>query len=507
MSAFMSKTSPQINRRKSATQATASDDAVLEMWEKTRGQYRDRAAIFDQCRNVIRTFAQIEKRASDFVAELEPFSPGTVIAIQIGNHPDWPSLFLACLRRKLVALPLEQTMSEEQRRAAFETCRVAVIATISPSPRAKQFTRRGGKDPVDVTFKVAQRDPSTFARDDVLGWGARQPSLLKLTSGTTAGPRVVRFRSEQLLADCENICDTMEITARDLNFGVIPISHSYGFSNLLTPLLARGVPLALSNDRIPRAILDGIVATGATVFSGMPVFYQSLCEFNPAPHKLRLCISAGAPLSPKISESFREKFGCAIHSFYGSSECGGICYVRKPNSLPGVVGPAMSGVEIESLDSGDTSAGRIRVRSPAVGDGYFPEADETKLGHGFFIPDDLLEKTPDGYRIVGRASDLINVAGKKVSPAQVEAEILRYEGVREAVVFARDSERRNQEIVACVVAEDRVTEVELLSHCRARLSSWQTPRRIFFIDRMPVNERGKISRRDLARLYANGGTR
>jgi long-chain acyl-CoA synthetase len=343
-----------------------------------------------------------------------------------------------------------------------------------------------------------------------IAWREQPPVLLKLTSGTTAAPRAIRFRSEQLLADCENICDTMGLTARDLNFGVVPISHSYGFSNLLTPLLARGVPLARSNDRMPRAILDGIAASGATVFPGMPVFYQSLCELTPVPSKLRLCVSAGAPLSAKVSEVFRKKFNCTIHSFYGSSECGGICYVREPNAVPGFVGPAMNEVKIELLDSGKTPideranvpASRIRVRSRAVGDGYFPEPDEAKLGHGAFVPDDLLEKMRDGYRIVGRVSDLINVAGKKVHPAQVEGEILRCEGVREAIVFARDSERRNQEIVACVVATGAVKEDELLAQCRARLSSWQTPRRIFLIDRMPVNERGKISRRELARFYS-----
>ena len=66
--------------------------------------------------------------------------------------------------------------------------------------------------------------------------------LLKLTSGTTAAPRAVRFRSGQLLADCHQICETMGIGEDDLNFGVIPVSHSYGFSNLLTPLIAARRP-------------------------------------------------------------------------------------------------------------------------------------------------------------------------------------------------------------------------------------------------------------------------
>jgi acyl-CoA synthetase (AMP-forming)/AMP-acid ligase II len=335
----------------------------------------------------------------------------------------------------------------------------------------------------------------------VIDWQGRPPSLLKLTSGTTAAPRAVRFRSEQLLADCENICETMGIGQRHLNFGAIPISHSYGFSNLLTPLIVRGVSLALSNDRIPRAIINGLVATRATVFPGMPVFYQSFCEIEEAPSlpDLELCISAGAPLSLETARAFREKFGREIHSFYGASECGGICYVRETQPIPGFVGQAMSGVEIEQVDS-DNSVSRIRVRSGAVANGYFPDPDEGRLGGGIFVPDDLLEKTRSGYRIVGRSSDLINVAGKKVHPAEVEAEILRCEGVQAAIVFGRESERRNEEIAACVVAKG-LSERELLAHCRTRLSSWQVPRRIYFVEAIPVNERGKTSRRELARRY------
>ena len=293
----------------------------------------------------------------------------------------------------------------------------------------------------------------------------------------------------------------MGITNRDLNFGVIPISHSYGFSNVLTPLVVRGVSLALSTDRIPRAIIDGLATTRATVFPGMPVFYQSFCEMNEPPPlpQLRLCISAGAPLPVETAQAFRKKFRREIHSFYGASECGGICYVRGAQPIPGFVGEAMCGVALELVDP-EVSSSLIRIRSRAVAEGYFPVPEEDKLGNGIFVPDDLLEKTVHGYRIAGRSSDLINVAGKKVHPAEIEAEILRCEGVREAVVFGRESARRNQEVAACVVAKG-LTERELLAHCRARLSSWQVPRRIYFVEAIPVNERGKTSRRELALQY------
>ena len=218
---------------------------------------------------------------------------------------------------------------------------------------------------------------------------------MKLTSGTTAAPRAIRFRSHQLLADCNQICDTMDISDDDLNFGVIPVSHSYGFSNLLTPLIARGVPMVVSRDRTPRAVLADLARTGATVFPGTPVFYQAFCDMDDVPPlpKLRLCISAGAPLSSAVAKKFFEKFRQPIHSFYGASECGGICYDRDGTTFDdGFVGQPMQGVEIELIDPTE-SASQIRVRSAAVSDGYFPEPDEQKLGNGVFVPDDLLAAT------------------------------------------------------------------------------------------------------------------
>src|SRR6185369_85243 len=292
----------------------------------------------------------------------------------------------------------------------------------------------------------------------------------------------------------------------DLNFGVIPISHSYGFSNLLTPLIARGVPMVLSRDRLPRAVLADLTRTNATVFPGMPVFYQAFCEMENIPilQKLRLCVSAGAPLATAVAQQFWQKFGLPIHSFYGASECGGICYDRDAQNMEaGFVGQPMKGVVIEMVDP-PASESRIRVRSAAVGDGYFPDSDEAKLGGGLFVPDDLLNKTANGFRIVGRISDVINVAGKKVNPAEVEAHLLRFSGVRQAVVFGRSTGTglRNEEVAACVLASPDVSESDLLRFCRTALSGWQVPKRIFIVDIIPTNERGKISRRQLAQQFS-----
>jgi acyl-coenzyme A synthetase/AMP-(fatty) acid ligase len=301
----------------------------------------------------------------------------------------------------------------------------------------------------------------------------------------------------------------MGISDIDLNFGVIPISHSYGFSNLLMPLIARAVPMVISRDRTPRAILGDLARSNATVFPGMPVFYQAFCEMEHVPMlpKLRLCISAGAPLPVATAKRFQKKFNLPIHSFYGASECGGICYDREAaNQNEGFVGEAINGVNVEPVDP-ERSASQFHVRSAAVGDGYFPEPDEEKLGNGIFVPDDLLARDGSGFKIVGRISDVINVAGKKVNPAEVEAHLLRFTGVRQAAVFGRESVLRNEEVAACVVAAPGVSETDLLQFCRGALSSWQVPKRIFIVDAIPANERGKISRRQLSQRFSTSRER
>ena len=454
-------------------------DVLLQRWEAILAQKGDEPAIFNTHGQVDRTFGGIDERARGFEPKIDKFADGSVIAVQIGNHEGAPSIFIACLRRGIVVLPLEQSISDQQRDAALKVCRVTGIIEKAGTVRL-----------------IDNERPN---------WRGKNPTLLKLTSGTTAAPRAIRFGSEQLLADCDQICDTMGISGVDLNFGVIPISHSYGFSNLLTPLIARGVPLVVSQDRTPRAVLADIAKTDATVFPGMPLFYQAFCEMENIPPlpKLRVCISAGAPLPIATAKKFREKFALPIHSFYGASECGGICYDREAkNEIEGFVGAPMKDVDLEMIDPNAQSS-QARVRSAAVGDGYFPDADEEKLGNGIFVPDDLLARHGSGFKIVGRVSDVINVAGKKVNPAEIEERLLHFPGVRQAVAFGRPAGAglRNEEVAACVVANVDLRENELMEFCRTALSAWQVPKRIFIVESIPTTERGKISRRELAKRF------
>ena len=239
-------------------------DSLLLAWQTTISRKGDDAAVFNATGRIARSFRDIEGHTRAFEAKMDKLPPGAVVAVQIGNHEDWPALFIACLRKKLVVLPLDQSIGEQQRDAALEICRASALVSAVPGENSPQIIR-------------------LRTTDTTADWGENVPSLLKLTSGTTAAPRAIRFRSHQLLADCNQICDTMDISNDDLNFGVIPVSHSYGFSNLLIPLMARGMPMVVSRDRTPRAVLADLARNGASVFPGTPAFYQSFCDIGDVP--------------------------------------------------------------------------------------------------------------------------------------------------------------------------------------------------------------------------------
>src|SRR5207302_2885678 len=117
---------------------------------------------------------------------------------------------------------------------------------------------------------------------------------------------------QNLLADCENICATMDIRAKDVNFGAIPLSHSYGFSNLVMPLITQGTTLVISNSYLSHTIIDFCNRYECTVLPGIPMMFDHLASTertDGAFATVRTFISAGAPLSASTSRRFRERFG------------------------------------------------------------------------------------------------------------------------------------------------------------------------------------------------------
>ena len=94
-------------------------DSLLLAWQTTISRKGDDAAIFDTAGKIVQRFDEVEERARLFEEKIDALPAGAVVAVQIGNHEDWPSIFIACLRRQLVVLPLDESIGEQQRDAAL----------------------------------------------------------------------------------------------------------------------------------------------------------------------------------------------------------------------------------------------------------------------------------------------------------------------------------------------------------------------------------------------------
>ena len=431
------------------------------------------AALIDGATGAITTREALLGRANELAAQLAEagLRSRDAVAIQLPNSVDFVAAFLAAVKLDLVVFPIDRDANETE------------VASILGHFGVRGFVYRAG-------FSVRE----TLERPNV----PANARLVKLTSGSTGLPKGIVATEANLLADAENICATMDIRPDDLNLGAIPFSHSYGFSNLVMPLIAQGTAVVVSNDYLPQSIVDLSNHYCCTVAPLIPMVFEHLTTAAHGSFEtIRTFLSAGAPLPASTSRRFRERFGLDIHSFSGCSECGGITYDRRGGAVErGTVGAAMDGVTLIA------KAKRLTVRSGSVAAGYLIDANTfAPFDDGTFVTDDLVEVREDGeVALTGRAGDLINAAGKKVNPREVEQVILQIEGVREAKVYGEAAGARGEVVAAAIVATPNVTRELVREFCRERLSLHKVPRIVKLVKAMPVDERGKVKRAALAAL-------
>jgi long-chain acyl-CoA synthetase len=390
----------------------------------------------------------------------------TLIVCAVGNTPSFVALVLACRALDVALMPVagEATPAELEALAA----RFGAVTIVT-------------RDGVHATGGDRRRYPGA--------------AMLKLTSGTTGAAKAIRTTEAHLVADCTHIVAAMDVRADDTQIAAIPLAHSYGLGNLLLPLLLQGTACVLRESFVPQLLPADAARTGARVFPGVPFMFEYFLDYPPPdgwPPTLQRLISAGAPLAPATTALFHGRFGVKIHSFYGSSETGGIAFDGDDAiDGSGTVGRPLPGVTVTARDS------RLHVRSDAVSSGYVDETSEAFVDGGF-VTGDCGEWDAQGRLLLrGRVSSFVNVAGRKVQPGEVEAVLRTMPGIADARVVAAPDARRGQQIVACIVLSARASSITTLSvrrYCAARLAPHKVPRTIVFVERIPLTTRGKTDR-------------
>ncbi|HYC71185.1 MAG TPA: class I adenylate-forming enzyme family protein [Opitutaceae bacterium] len=430
---------------------------LLAAWTRTVRRDGGRRALLDPDGTTLR-FADLAERAARWQAAHAAGVDlrGRAVVFALPNGAAWFEVFLGVLSAGAIAVPLDPSEPAGAQRAAAEEVRAGAWWD-------------GGR-------LVALARPRRFGDPGV--------ALVKLTSGSTGRPRPLVFTAAQMLADARQVTRTMGITRADLNYGLIPLGHSYGLGNLAIPLVAFGIPVALGTSPLPHAIAADFARCAPTVFPGVPAVWRGLAESSldaAALRSLRLGISAGAPLPPEVARAFADRFGRRLHGFYGSSETGGIAFDRTgAATLAGGVGRALRGVKLHAL-----SAQRLRVCSAAVT--TFRRPRRGGLGC-WIVPDRVTLGRGGAVNLLGRRGAMVKIAGRRVNLGEVAAALRRLPGVRDAWIGAQDGP---EPVLGAGVASDRPV-AELRSRLGASLAAWKVPRRwAAWPAGLPVNDRGK----------------
>ena len=345
--------------------------------------------------------------------------------------------------------------------------------------------------------------------------GAKQVAVLIYTSGTTGTPKGVMLTHRNLLFSAKGTAALRNMTADDVQYCVLPISHIVGIS-LLTMTLMVGATVRLVAKYEPAALVKAMAEEGITILNGVPATYQRLLEYqrNAGLPKfdrgaLRLIAVAGAPLDLELKSRVEQELGLPLLNGYGITECSpGISGVRPDNPRADhAVGTILPGLEAKLVGRdgkavANGGVGELHVRGPNVMRGYYRAPDLTAKAidpDGWFNTGDLARFEGDYLYIVGRTKEMIIRSGFNVYPAEIEAVLSTHDAVVQCAVVGREADG-NEEVVAFVqlIKGSKATAQDLMAHVAPQLTSYKRPSEIILRDALPATSTGKILKHKLA---------
>jgi acyl-CoA synthetase (AMP-forming)/AMP-acid ligase II len=339
-------------------------------------------------------------------------------------------------------------------------------------------------------------------------------ALLLHTSGTTSKPKTVPIRQRNLVASTGAVVDTYGLTSEDVTMCVMPLFHVHGLVATVLATLSTGGTVVLPRFR-PSAFWGDVASAGATWYTAVPTIHQRLLDGVTGPddlpgHRLRFVRSCSAPLPVTLWERYEDTVGVPLVEAYGMTEA---AHQMASNPLPPgerrprTVGRA-TGVEIAALDESwqpvaAGEEGEVSVRGASVVDEYLdnPAATAAAFRDGWFRTGDVGQLSDDGYlTLVGRLKELINRAGEKISPYEVEDVLLTHPAVAEAAAYPEPDAKYGEQVGVVVVLRGEATPKELAAHCADRLAAFKRPAKVTILPEIPKGPTGKIQRRTLSGL-------
>lgn len=369
-------------------------------------------------------------------------------------------------------------------------------------------SQKSGFISLEVGSDRAATDPELPLPDDLM--------VLLHTSGTTAAPKIIPLTQYSRVAEIEIPAYRRLLTPPGKCFNVMPLHHRQGLIGEGQSVLMTGSAVILA-EFVPRRFTKEILDSGADWFALVPSMHQMIVAAEKGRENifqdsaLRFCKSTSATLPSALRRDMLRTYGIPVVEAYAAQECSLIAATEVDMTLnkEGSVGRmARDGISIRDelcneLDTGVT--GEVCVEfGPLVINGYEdnPDANAEAFKDGYYTGDGGFIDEEGYLFLTGRVRDVINRGGEKISPVEVDEVLMEHTAIAMAAAFGAPNAQMGQEVMAAVVLNsgEKLSPTEIRAFVSKKLSFAKVPKRVFIVDKLPLNATGKIMRRELATM-------
>ena len=483
---------------------------LWRMLRRTASAHGARTAFRDSKEEI--SFSRLADEAERLASFLlkEGIDTGDRVAVLLRNGVALSRALCGTLARGAVAVPLGPLLRPPEIERCARACGSTAAFIENDLPQAsRDALARAGIAPRRTFAAVPiSIGPSGFTDPPL---DPDRAAFDLFSTGSTGYPKRVIRSHAMLAADAEAYQAVARLDPSDSIAGVAPLYHSYGISCVLGSVLRSAASATLFTEFAAEELLREITARRSTVYPGSAFHFSLLADMTPRAgtdlSSLRLCFSCGLGLPSSVESRFRARFGVPVHQMYGATECSSATMNLEGDHdrLVESAGLPLPGVAVRVLrpdgsEAGEGEEGEIAVLGPAVARGYedLPDLSRETFRDGWFHSGDLGRVDGEGnLSITGRIKLMINAAGNKVDPLEVERVLCENPAVAEAAVVGVPGPHAIEIVKAAVVRRSDVTERELREFCRDRLAAYKVPRLFQFVERLPRSPTGKLLRKEL----------
>ncbi|MEQ9144845.1 MAG: AMP-binding protein [Parvibaculaceae bacterium] len=467
------------------------------------------------------TYRELEETARRVAAGLlaAGLVPGDRLMIRLPNTSAYALLFFGALAAGIVPLPASSQLTAEEAAFLFDDSGARAVAIARGLPMETGDALRFDEAAVE---KLMKHDPLPAYAETA----ADDPGYLVYTSGTSGRPKGVLHAHRAAWGRRPMYRGWYGLQADDVVLHAGAFNWTYTLGVGLTDPWANGATTVVYTGPKDIQVWPRLLAAHkATLFAAVPSLYRQVLKYCDLAavdlSAFRHGLTAGEALSPALLERWRAATGTSLYEALGMSECS--TYISTGPDMeirPGSPGRPQPGraIAVLPVEQGDTplpagETGLLAVHrsDPGLMLGYWNRPDEEALVYrgDWFLGGDLARFDEEGYLwYEGRADDVMNAMGYRVSPLEVEMALASHANVAEVAVCELAVRDDVSVIAAFVVPRDADTADagEILAHAHEHLAAYKCPRELVFVDHLPRSANGKILRRSLRDLPAVSGS-